>query len=116
MITTRTHGVIDYITGIALILAPYLYGFANGEIEQWLPQVLGTLTIVMSLITQYELSVAKIIPLPVHLGVDILSGILLAASPWLFDFADVIWWPHLVVGLLEIVVPLMTDRQKRVTV
>ena len=114
MIDTKTHGIIDYVTGALLLVAPYLFGFATGGIEQWLPQVLGAMIIIMSLITRYELSVAKIIPLPVHLGVDIASGVLLAASPWLFGFAELIWWPHLLVGLMEIVIPLLTRRDARV--
>ncbi|WP_375257420.1 hypothetical protein [Citreimonas sp.] len=114
MIDTRTHGIIDYVTGALLIVAPYLFGFANGGIAQWLPQLLGVTTIVMSLLTRYEFSVAKIIPLKVHLGVDMASGALLAVSPWLFGFADLIWWPHLLVGVLEIVVPLMTNRTEPV--
>ena len=113
MIDTRTHGIIDYVTGVLLLVAPYLFGFATGGIEQWLPQVLGAMIIVMSLLTDYELSAAKIIPLKVHLGVDVAGGILLAVSPWLFGFADIIWWPHLLVGVMEIVVPLMTRRDHR---
>lgn len=110
MIDTRTHGIIDYATGALLIVAPYLFGFANGGIAQWLPQLLGALTIVMSLFTDYELSIVKAIPLRVHLGMDMASGALLAASPWLFGFAGLIWWPHLLVGLMEIVVPMLTRR------
>ena len=110
VIDTRTHGMIDYLTGALLIVAPYLFGFANGGVAQWLPMILGAMIIVMSLITDYELSVAKMIPLGVHLGVDIAGGVLLAISPWLFGFADLIWWPHLLVGLMEIVVPLLTKR------
>ncbi len=110
MISTKAHGVLDYGVGLILIIAPYLFGFANGGIEQWLPMIIGAATIVMSLITRYELSIAKLIPLNVHLGVDLVAGALLAVSPWLFGFADVIWWPHLVVGILEIGVVLMTRR------
>jgi hypothetical protein len=110
MINTKIHGIIDYLTGALLIIAPYLFGFANGNIEQWLPQLLGALTLIMSLFTNYELSATKVIPLKVHLAVDVISGVLLAASPWLFGFSGVIWWPHLLVGLMEIVVPLMTKR------
>lgn len=113
VLSTRAHGVIDYLTGALLILAPYLFGFATGGVEQWLPQLLGAMIIAMSLLTKYELSVAKVIPLSVHLGVDMAGGVLLAVSPWLFGFADLIWWPHLLVGLMEIVVPLMTDRDSR---
>lgn len=112
MIDTRTHGIIDYVTGALLLIAPYLLGFANGGAQQWLPQVLGAMIIVMSLMTNYELSAAKVIPLKAHLSVDALGGVLLAASPWLFGFADAIWWPHLLVGLMEIVVALATKRDR----
>jgi hypothetical protein len=112
MISTKTHGVIDYLTGLLLIAAPYVFGFANGGIEHWLPMVLGAMTIIMSLFTNYELSVSRAIPLRFHLGVDMLSGVLLAASPWLFGFANVIWWPHLLVGLMEIVVPMLTEKHE----
>lgn len=110
MISTKTHGIIDYMTGVLLLAAPYLFGFATGGIEQWLPMVLGAGMIGMSLFTAYELSIAKIIPLKAHLALDMASGALLAASPWLFGFSEVIWWPHLLVGAMEIVVPLMTKR------
>ena len=110
IIDTRTHGIIDYATGALLLIAPYLFGFADGGAAQWLPQILGAMIIVMSLITDYELSAAKVIPLSVHLGVDMAGGALLLISPWLFGFADLIWWPHVLVGLMEIVVPLMTKR------
>ncbi len=110
MIDTRTHGMIDYATGALLLVAPYLFGFATGGVEQILPQIIGAAIILMSLITKYELSIAKIIPLNVHLGMDVASGALLAASPWLFGFANLIWWPHLLVGLMEIGVVIMTKR------
>ena len=110
MINTRTHGIIDYATGALLLVAPYLFGFATGGIEQWLPQVIGAMIIVMSLFTDYELSMTRAIPLRVHLGMDVVSGALLAVSPWLFGFADVIWWPHLLVGLMEIAVVMLTRR------
>lgn len=110
MIDTRTHAIIDYATGSLLIIAPYLLGFATGGVTQWLPQIIGVAIIGMSLMTRYELSMAKVVPLNVHLGIDIATGILLAASPWLFGFADLIWWPHLLVGLMEIVVAMMTKR------
>lgn len=111
MINTRTHGMIDYATGFLLIVAPYLFNFATGGIEQLLPQLIGVAIILMSLMTRYELSVAKIIPLNVHLSIDAASGLLLAASPWLFGFANVIWWPHLLVGVTELVVVFLTKRR-----
>jgi SPW repeat-containing protein len=107
-IPTRVHGMLDYASGLLLIVAPYLFGFADGTAAQYIPQALGAGILLMSLITDYEFSLAKLIPMPVHLGVDVAGGLLLAASPWLFGFADRVYWPHLILGLAEIGAGLMT--------
>ena len=107
-LSTRVHGIMDYLTGGLLIVVPYLLGFADGTAAQYVPQILGVAIIGMSLMTDYEYSVARVIPMSLHLGVDILGGLLLAASPWLFGFADRVMWPHLIVGILEIGLALMT--------
>jgi cbb3-type cytochrome oxidase subunit 1 len=111
MISTKAHGIIDYIVAVLLIAAPYILGFANGGAAQWVPMLLGASIIVYSLLTRYEMSVAKLIPMPLHLGIDAIGGLLLIASPWLFGFADLIWWPHVLVGVAEIAVVAMTQRR-----
>ncbi len=108
VIPTRIHGMVDYLTGALLIIAPWLFGFADGGAEQWVPIVLGAGVILYSLATNYELGVMKVISMPMHLMLDIGGGAILAASPWLFGFADNIWWPHVIVGLFEIVAGVMT--------
>ncbi len=107
-IPTRVHGMLDYASGLLLIVAPYLFGFANGGAAQWVPMIVGAAILLMSLITDYELSLTRIIPMPVHLGMDVAGGLLLLASPWLFGFADQVRWPHVILGILEIGAGLMT--------
>jgi hypothetical protein len=113
MIPTRVHGILDYLVGALLILAPFILGFADGTAAQWVPIILGAGAILYSLLTNYELGVAKAIPMPVHLGLDIASGLLLAASPWLFGFADRVWLPHVIVGAAEIIIAALTQRHPR---
>lgn len=110
LIPTRVHGILDYLVGILLIIAPWLFGFANGGAAQWVPVVLGIVTIIYSLLTDYELGVSRMISMPVHLGLDVASGLLLAVSPWLFGFATLIIWPHLLVGIVEIIVAAISYR------
>ena len=114
-LSTRVHGMIDYATGALLIVAPWLFGFADGSAAQWVPMVLGASILVMSLITDYELSLTRIIPMGAHLAVDGLGGALLAASPWLFGFADRTYWPHLIIGIAEIGVSLVTRTRPDTT-
>ncbi len=111
VIPTRVHGIVDYLMGVVLIVAPWILGFADGGAEQWVPIILGAGTIVYSLMTDYELGVVKLIPMPTHLAIDLVAGILLAASPWLFGFADNVYWPHLILGILEIGASLMTQTR-----
>ena len=107
-ISTRTHGVLDYVVGALLIVVPYILGFADGTAAQWVPQLLGLVAIGGAMLTDYELGVMRVIPMPVHLMIDIGSGALLALSPWLFGFSDRVFWPHLLVGLMEIGAGLTT--------
>ena len=111
--STRLHGGADYLVGIVLILAPYLLGFADGGPAQYIPQILGAGAIVYSLLTAYELGAVKLIPMPVHLGLDFLSGAFLLVSPWLFGFASEVFWPHVIFGLVEIGASLTTETRPR---
>lgn len=106
---TRIHGYLDYLIGAALILAPWLFGFARGGAETWVPVVLGIAVIVYSLFTDYELGMVKTIPMSTHLWLDALGGLLLALSPWLFGFASYVWVPHVIVGLVEIGASIFTQ-------
>lgn len=111
-LSTRVHGLLDYGMGALLVLTPWLFGFADdaGGAATWLPVVLGAGVIVYSLLTDYELGVARKIPMPTHLMLDLGGGLLLAVSPWLFGFADTVWVPHLVLGVLEVGAALVTKK------
>jgi hypothetical protein len=109
ILSTRVHGIMDYAMGILLLGSPYLFGFATGGVKQWLPMVLGVAMIGMSLLTRYEWGALRVIPMPVHLAIDGLSGALLAVSPWLFGFAGIVFMPHLILGLIELGTSLMTE-------
>src|SRR5690606_35993425 len=100
IIDTKTHGYLDYLVGVLLIAAPWLFGFYEGGSESWIPIILGAGTIVYSLITDYELGAVGILNMRLHLMIDLVAGIFLAASPWLFGFSDIIAWPHVVVGIM----------------
>lgn len=115
ILSTKTHGVLDYLVGLLLLIAPWMLGFAQGGAETWVPVVLGAGAIVYSLLTNYEWGAARIIPMRVHLILDIMSGIFLAASPWLFGFSDYVYLPHLLLGIGEILAALITDPQPRIS-
>src|SRR5215204_7252548 len=113
-IPTRLHAPLDYIVGAALIAAPWIFQFSEHDAATIVSIVLGIGLIAYSLFTDYELGVWKVAPMAVHNLIDIAAGTLLAASPWIFGFADEsanVWVPHLVVGLAAIFLGLTTKQQ-----
>lgn len=109
MLSTKAHGVLDYIVGIFLIAAPWLLGFARGGAETWVPVVLGAGAIVYSLLTNYELGVFRTISMRTHLTFDFISGVFLATSPWIFGFNEYVYLPHLILGLFELGAVAITE-------
>ena len=112
-IPTSVHGVLDYLMGGLLIATPWLFGFADdaGGAAMWVPIVLGAGAILYSLFTDYELGVVRKLPMPIHLWLDLASGLTLAVAPFLFGYVEEganVWLTFLVLGLLEIGASLTT--------
>ena len=107
-ISTKAHGILDYLMGIVLIASPWIFGFAAGSYETWIPVAVGAAVILMALLTNYELGASRKIPMKTHLWMDGIVGGFLATSPWFFGFADYVFLPHLIFGLAEIGAALCT--------
>jgi hypothetical protein len=116
-VPTWLHACFDYIGGVTLIAAPFVFGFASvGGAAVILPIVLGIGLILYSLLTNYELGlpVLKFIPMPVHLIIDVVAAALLAVSPFVFGFSNHplnVWLPHVVSGIGVIVLVLVTQTR-----
>lgn len=102
------HGILDYLVGGFLVAMPWLFGFAQGGAETWVPVVVGGGAILYSLFTDYPLGVVRRLPLSRHLVLDGLGGLFLFVSPFLFGFGDEVLNPFLALGLLEVGVAVLT--------
>ncbi len=110
-IPTSVHGVIDYLWGIALLSTPWLLGFADVPAAKWVAVVFGVGALIYSALTAYELGVLRLLPMPLHLIFDGIGGLVLAASPFLFGFADRVYLPHLLFGLFSVAASLLTRTE-----
>jgi hypothetical protein len=108
ILSTKLHGVLDYLVAIVFIAVPTILNIDVHTVAAKVFIYLGILTTVYSALTRYELGLIKVLPMKVHLLLDIISGIFLAASPWLFGFADVLYLPYILLGLFEVVVSCIT--------
>ena len=114
-VPTGVHAYFDYIGGIVLLAAPFIFGFFSvGGAAVIIPMVLGVGLIVYSLLTRYELGIPglKFIPMPLHLVFDFVAAAFLALSPFLFGFVNKtpnVWLPHLIAGVAVILLVLVSQ-------
>jgi len=114
VIPTSVHGVLDYVTGSALLAAPELFRLKDVPPAALTPRLAGAGATTYSLMTDYELGAVRLLPMPVHLALDAMSGVLLASSPWLLGYAKNglrYWLPHTLVGVSEIFAALATKTR-----
>jgi SPW repeat-containing protein len=112
-IPTKLHAPLDYIVGAVLIAGPWIFQYSDSGAATAISIVLGVGLIAYSLFTNYELGLWKVAPMAVHNLIDIVAGALLAASPWLFGFADDganFWMPFVVIGVAAIFLGLTTTQ------
>lgn len=80
------HNVLDYVHGATVAASPFLFGFSDVPIARNVCIGAGLNTITYSLFTNYTLSVSKTIPLGVHMGLDVFSGLSIMAAPFVLGY------------------------------
>ena len=111
VIPTQIHGVLDYLTGATLLAAPRLLALDDVPASARVLRMAGGGAAAYSTLTDYELGLVRVLPMPAHLALDAASGALLASSPWLFGFANNgprYWLPHVLIGATEMLAAATT--------
>jgi hypothetical protein len=107
-IPTKVHGVLDYVTALTLIVLPRLLSWSAPV--TMLLTVLGVTTVIYSLVTRYELGVAKLLPMKGHLALDAISGLGLLVAAFLVPSSGNGEMTGLIVlGLFELAVTLLSE-------
>lgn len=112
IIPTRFHGILDYVLAVTIISMPNIVGFDHmkGPIVL-VPFAVGSIIGIINLLTKHEVGIFKLIPMPLHLFVDFICGVVLMATPFYFkltDYTPHIWAPHIILGGVQILVALIT--------
>lgn len=105
---TAIHGIVDYVAGLVILVLPWLFDWEDNV--KGVMTVLGLGVILYSLLTDYELGVSRQIPMPTHLLLDALGGIVLIVWPFIFGVDDTTTRTVMIIlGVLEIGASLVTQ-------
>jgi VIT1/CCC1 family predicted Fe2+/Mn2+ transporter len=103
------HGVVEYVAGVLLIAAPFLFSFDSGAATA-VSIIAGVLVIAIAASTEGPSSLINSIPIAAHLLLDFALAAALIASPFLFGFSDESAPTafFLVLGVLHLLVTIAT--------
>lgn len=87
ILSPTVHGVLDYVVVLLFALAPTLFGFTG--LPATVSYVLASVHLVMTLCTAFPLGIIKLVPFPLHGGIEVAVVLALAVIPWALGFADV---------------------------
>ena len=81
------HGLIEYVAGVLLIAAPFVFSF-DSDTATGISVAAGVVVLVVTASTAMSTGLVKSIPVQAHVILDYLLALLLIASPFLFGFDD----------------------------
>lgn len=109
ILTPRIHGYLDYLTVVIFALAPTLFGLTG--VPALLAYLLAVVHLLMTLLTDFPLGVADVIPLRWHSRVELIVSVVLVVLPWLLGdlFSAGARTFYTAIGAVIFVVWLATD-------
>lgn len=92
-ITRKIHAYLDYPVAFALIGLPVLLGLGQSNpLAFWLSVATGLAAFVLTVLTDHETGIIRVLPYSFHVAVDFAVGLAFIAAPFLFGFTGLDAW------------------------
>lgn len=118
-VTRTVHAYLDYPVALSLLGLPFLLGLGTSHpLAKWLAVATGAAALLLTLLTDHETGVVRVIPYWLHVVVDRLVGIVFIAAPFVLGFSGLdalYYWLNGAAVLLVTVVlaaPETPDRRQ----
>jgi hypothetical protein len=86
-VTRKIHSLLDYPVALSLIALPFILGLgATNPAAKWLSVATGVAAFVLTLMTDHETGVFRVLPYRLHVAVDRLVGVTFLAAPLVLGF------------------------------
>jgi hypothetical protein len=106
----NAHAALEPLIAIVIIAAPWIFGFSDANDAKTVCIAVGVIMLIAGSMTDWRLSIARVIPLRVHMMTDMLLGAVLILSPFVLGFSDngAATRFTVIAGVLEILAALAT--------
>lgn len=87
-VTRKIHALLDYPVALSLVAMPFILGLgATNSAARWLSVATGLAAFMLTLLTDHETGIVRVVPYWLHVAVDRLVGITFLAAPIVLGFA-----------------------------
>lgn len=109
-IPLNLHAALEPLMAVVIIAAPWIFGFSDTDSATVICVLVGIVMLLVGSMTDWRMSLVRLIPLRLHLAGDLSLGAVLILSPLIFGFADEGGPTRfmVIVGVLELMTALMT--------
>jgi hypothetical protein len=109
-IATTFYAALQYLGSILLIISPQVFGFENvGGASIFIPIIMGILLLLIALFSDNKLGLIPVFPMQMNLFLAMFAGFLLIVGPGLYSFAQFVFWPHFLLGLMFFLLAIFTQ-------
>lgn len=92
-ITRKIHAFLDYPVAFALLGLPVLLGLGESNpLAFWVSVVTGAAALLLTILTDHETGIIRILPFSFHVAVDFLVGLTFVAVPFALGFNGLDAW------------------------
>ncbi len=104
-ITKKIHAFIDYPVALTLIILPFILGLGETNVIAFYASVVtGIAALILTLITDHQTGVFKLVSYKVHLIIDFIVGLTFVILPFVLDFHGLDFFYYLVNGIAVLIV------------
>jgi hypothetical protein len=115
-IPLNLHAALEPLMAVVIIAAPWIFGFSDTDSATVVCVLVGVTMLLVGSMTDWRMSLMRLIPLRMHMAGDLALAAILLLSPLVFGFADEGGPTRfmVIVGALEALTALMTrwDRSE----
>ena len=92
-ITRKIHAFLDYPVAFSLLSLPFLLGLGDSNpLAFWVSVVTGAAALVLTILTDHETGIIRVLPFSFHVAVDFLVGLTFVAVPFILGFSGLDAW------------------------
>lgn len=104
-VTRKIHSFLDYPVALSLMALPFLLGLgASNPLAKWLAVATGVAALVLTLLTDHETGVFRVLPYWFHLLIDRVVCIAFVLAPFALGFTGLDAWYYWLNGAAVLLV------------